>query len=71
MKQLKVVCNLNKILESRQISQKQLSEDTGITRDSIRALQRNSSDLIHKPTIAKICAYLDVQLWELLELKEE
>lgn len=59
--------HLSKILGARLISVTELSEGTGISRNTITGLYYRRTKTIKLETLTKICDYLQIPLSELIE----
>ena len=74
MKKRRVIkCVLDKILSEREMNQEELSIAIGASRESIRKLRTNSSELLPRTLINNICNYLDIRLCDLftsIEVKD-
>lgn len=54
-----MIVTLNRVLESKGVSQNQMAKDTGISVDSIRNLKNNKTSRISFDVLEKICNYLN------------
>lgn len=66
----KTVCLLAQIMIQRGINQEQLSLNTGVSRKTIRNLQKNVAILWPIEQIDVLCNYLDLELWDLFQRVE-
>ncbi|KHE73146.1 helix-turn-helix transcriptional regulator [Halobacillus sp. BBL2006] len=62
---------LNALLEEKRISARELSRMTGIRHPSISDMCNNTTKMIPKSSLAKICEALDCDIPDILELKKE
>ncbi|AEB29579.1 putative transcriptional regulator; phage SPbeta [Carnobacterium sp. 17-4] len=60
-------CNLKSILDNREISINKLSNDTGISRQSITSLVNNDSKGIQFNTLDTLIEFLDIDLTDIIE----
>ncbi len=66
-----IKCHLSKIMGERRISIAELARETGLGRNTISRLYNETFKQIDKEALDKICAYLDCEVGQLLEHKEE
>ena len=57
---------LNKLLDSRGISQNQMAKDTGISTTTLRNLNHNRTTRISFDVLEKICSYLNCGVSDVL-----
>lgn len=71
---MRIKCNLKQILEERNISIRQLSNEIGVSFESVRRLVNNDTTQYSKNTMEKICEALKLtsinQLIELVEVED-
>ncbi|MBW4636294.1 MAG: helix-turn-helix transcriptional regulator [Iphinoe sp. HA4291-MV1] len=68
--ELKMVSNLKKLMDSKNINIAQLSREIGVTENAIRGYVKNSFSRIDCEVAAKIGAYFNVSVGELFEFVE-
>jgi putative transcriptional regulator len=62
-----VLCNLAVLLTERGLTATKVAKDTGISRPTLSSLINNNSTGIQYDTVNKLCNYLNVQPYELLQ----
>lgn len=62
---------LDRLLDSRGISQNQLAKDTGISVSTLRNLSHNRTSRISFDVLEKLCVCLDCEVGELLRVERE
>ncbi len=67
---MQIKCNLKQILDERDISIRQLSNEIGISFESVRRLANNDTTQYSKNTMEKICEHLKIGLCDLLILSD-
>jgi putative transcriptional regulator len=68
---LDVRSNLKLILDERNMSIRQLAEDSGLKFETVRRLYHDKTVQYHRESIAAICKTLDIDVSELLILDEK
>lgn len=68
---MKVIINLDKLLDNRNMSQHELSRQSGVRQATINAMCRNESKRIPLDNLANICEVLNCDISDILELKTE
>ena len=68
---MKVVIKLDQMLTKRNMSQHELSRQTGIRQPSINEMCRNQTLRLPLENLAKICDVLNCDIPDILELKKE
>ena len=68
---MKVIINLDKLLDNRIMSQHELSRQSGVRQATINAMCRNESKRIPLDNLANICEVLNCDISDILELKTE
>lgn len=63
--------NLDRLLDERNITIRELSEAIGITPANLSVLKNNHARAIRFSTLESICRYLGCQPGELLSMEEE
>lgn len=63
--------SLDKIMEARGLTQKDVVEVTGISRNTVKALAINANARIDFPTLDALCKHLKVTPGELIEYIED
>ena len=67
---MQVNSTLKKILDERNLSIRKVASDTGIAFESVRRIYNNDTERFPRDVLAKLCAYLDVGIADLLELEK-
>ena len=67
---LKIICNLEKIMADKKITQKKLGELTGIHHTSLKKLRESRASKFDANTLIALCSTLNIKLSELLEIVE-
>ncbi len=62
---------LDQLLDSRGISQNQMSKDTGISISTLRNLNHNRTSRISFDVLEKICGYLNCDVQDVLCIERE
>lgn len=57
--------------ENRQISQSEVADATGLTRQAISKWARGDITQFNSETVEKLCKYFDCQIGDLLYIEEE
>ncbi|MEK4884900.1 helix-turn-helix transcriptional regulator [Bacillus sp. FSL W8-0223] len=68
---MRVKSNLKQILESRKMSIRSLSEQTGIPFETVRRLYNDTTVRYERNTLGKICETLNIDISDLLVLIKE
>jgi putative transcriptional regulator len=63
--------SLDKVMKSRGLTQKDIIEITGITRNTVKSLAANASTRIDFPTLDALCRGLNVKPGDLIEYIED
>lgn len=66
-----VKSNLKAILDSKDMSIRQLSSATGISFETLRRLYNDDTKQYQRDTIAKVCEVLKIEIKDLLLLVED
>ncbi|WP_088105232.1 helix-turn-helix domain-containing protein [Halalkalibacter urbisdiaboli] len=66
-----IYCRLGEIMEKRGLSNKDVVEKTGVSRNTIKGFQSNASKRIDYETLEKLCEGLDLTPGDLLIYKRE
>jgi len=70
---MKIVCQLNDILLARDMSNRELARQAGISPNMVGNLIRthySSMPIVHLKTLSKVCVALDIAPGDLLKLEE-
>jgi len=68
-----VICTLSDILAKREMSNRELARQAGISPNMVGNLIRthySSSPIVHLKTLAKVCTALDIAVGDMLRLEE-
>lgn len=68
---MKVLINLDSLLQKANMSQHELARRTGIRQPSINDMCRNQTLRIPLDNLAKICEVLECDIQDVLKLKKE
>lgn len=68
---MKVIIKLDKLLKEHNISQHELSRQTGIRQATVNAMYRNQSKRIPLDNLASICEVLNCDISDVLVLIKE
>jgi len=63
-------CNLSRILGGKRLKISELSRDTGIHRNTLTRLYKDTATRIEINAIEQLCRYLKLELNELFELED-
>ncbi|NLY80906.1 MAG: helix-turn-helix transcriptional regulator [Lysinibacillus sp.] len=63
--------NLRVILAKKKLKMSDIVRETGISRNTIRALYHETAKGIQFETLEKLCNYLQCEIGDLFELEEE
>lgn len=66
-----IVCNLDRILEEKNITGAELSKGTGISPNRISLIKRNILTVINKEQAERICLFLKISFGDLFEIVPE
>lgn len=61
-------CNLAEIMKSKDVKITELANKTGVHRNTLTALQKDTAQRIELGVIKKICVYLDCSVGDLFEI---
>lgn len=64
----KLVCTLRSLMDEKGINNAQLSRDTGIAQNSIRALAKNQFTRIDKNLTIKLCDYFGCNIEDIFTI---
>jgi putative transcriptional regulator len=67
----KLICTLRSLMDERGINNAQLSRDTGIAQNSIRALVKNNFTRIDKNLTIKLCDYFGCNVADMFTILRE
>lgn len=62
-------CNLSRILGEKRLKISEVSRDTGIHRNTLTRLYKDTATRIEMDLIDQLCGYLEIELNELFELE--
>lgn len=65
-----IICVLGDIMEQRGLTNKDVTELTKISRNTIKAFASNSSTRIDYETLNKLCTYLELEPGDILKFKK-
>lgn len=68
---MKVSINLDRLIEAKNLSQHELSRQTGIRQATINDMCQNKTKQVPLDNLAKICEVLDCDINDILELIKE
>lgn len=66
-----IIINLDKVMKSKNVKLKDLSDDVGITLANLSILKNNKAKAIKLSTLEKICASLDCTPGDIIEYRRE
>lgn len=68
---MEMICKLPELMTARNLTQKQVSTDTGLSPTTISKLYRNQLDRFDKNTLLTLCQYFNCKsINELIEIIE-
>lgn len=68
---MKITIMLNELLKEREMSQHELSRQTGIRQPSINEMCRNQTQRLPLNNLATICKVLNCEIVDILKLEKE
>lgn len=67
---MRIECQLGKIMTDRNLSNKNVVELTGVSRNTITSLAANATKRLDYDTLARLCAGLNVSISEMIVMVE-
>ena len=63
----KIVFKVKELMEKKQLSQNKVSQDTGITRQTIGRLYNNNCEMVQIKTLEALTEYFDCEVGDLFD----
>ncbi|MGI2040454.1 helix-turn-helix domain-containing protein [Shewanella frigidimarina] len=66
-----IKCHFSRIIGDKKLKVSEVARDTGINKNTLHRLYNETATRIELEMIETLCRYLDVEIGELLEIKED
>ncbi|MGI2146991.1 helix-turn-helix domain-containing protein [Shewanella frigidimarina] len=66
-----IKCHFSRIIGDKKLKVAEVARDTGINKNTLHRLYNETATRIDLDMIETLCRYLDVNIGELLEIKED
>ncbi|MBB1438401.1 helix-turn-helix transcriptional regulator [Shewanella sp. SG41-4] len=66
-----IKCHFSRIIGDKKLKVAEVARDTGINKNTLHRLYNETATRIDLDMIETLCRYLDVDIGELLEIKED